>query len=198
MATKYVLVDFENVQLKNVGALNGSPLKVKVFLGASQGKVPLDIAQVLQPFGPDAEYIRIEGNGSNALDFHIAFYVGRLAAQTPGAEFLIISNDKGFDPLIRHVNQIGIACRRAESIPELVKPAQAAARSIGDPVGAAIEKLAKGKVAKPRTLKKLRTWLKALFANQLGDEAIEDLIQQLRKRKVIQDAEGKIEYQAPS
>ena len=88
MATKYVLVDFENVQLKNVGDLNGSALKIKVFLGASQVKVPLDIARALQAFGRDVDYIQIDGNGSNALDFHIAFYIGRLAAQAPDASDL--------------------------------------------------------------------------------------------------------------
>lgn len=28
-----------------------------------------------------AEYIRISGNGSNALDFHIAFHIGELSAK---------------------------------------------------------------------------------------------------------------------
>ncbi|HEX2197531.1 MAG TPA: PIN domain-containing protein, partial [Burkholderiales bacterium] len=71
--TKYVLVDFENVHVKEMGALNGSALKVKLFLGANQVRVPLDVARELQAFGPDAEYVQIDGNGSNALDFHIAF-----------------------------------------------------------------------------------------------------------------------------
>lgn len=198
MATKYVLVDFENVQLKNVGDLNGSALKIKVFLGASQVKVPLDIARALQAFGRDVDYIQIDGNGSNALDFHIAFYIGRLAAQAPDAEFYIISNDKGFDPLIRHVNQKGIPCCRSESIADVVRPAGGLGASISDRVQAAIENLMKRRAAKPRTLKTLRTSLKAHFANQLGDEAIEHLIEQLRKRKVIQDVDGKIEYQLPS
>ena len=193
-----MLVDFENVQLKNVGDLNGSALKIKVFLGASQVKVPLDIARALQAFGRDVDYIRIEGNGSNALDFHIAFYIGRLAAQTPDAEFCIISNDKGFDPLIRHVSQKGIPCCRAESIADVVRPGGGLGASISDRVQAAIANLMKRRAAKPRTLKTLRTSLKAHFANQLGDEAIEHLIEQLRKRKVIQDVDGKIEYQLPS
>ena len=95
MATKYVLVDFENVQLKNVGDLNGSALKIKVFLGASQVKVPLDIARALQAFGRDVDYIQIDGNGSNALDFHIAFYIGRLAARPRTRSFTSSPTTRG-------------------------------------------------------------------------------------------------------
>jgi len=50
--------------------------------------------------GERAEYVRISGNGSNALDFHIAFYIGQLAAHEPDAYFHIISKVTGFDPLI--------------------------------------------------------------------------------------------------
>jgi hypothetical protein len=53
------------------------------FLGATQSKISVELARALQPFGPDVEYIQIDGNGLNALDFHIAYYVGRLAAEYP-------------------------------------------------------------------------------------------------------------------
>ena len=193
MATTYVLVDLENVALKNVGPLNGSALKVKVFLGANQVKIPVQMARSLQAFGPDAEYIQIEGNGSNALDFHIAFYIGRLAAEAPDAHFYVISKDKGFDPLVRHVNQLGIACRRADAIADISKPIPSAA-TLRERVAAAIDNLAKRKAAKPRSLKTLRTSLKGLFANQLTDEAIDALIQELAKRQVITVEEDKIHY----
>ena len=56
------------------------------------------MAQTLQNFGADAEYIQIDGHGKNALDFHIAFYIGRLAMESLGAFFHIISGDTGFGP----------------------------------------------------------------------------------------------------
>jgi hypothetical protein len=59
------------------------PFKIMVFVGATQGKIPLEMARVLQAFGPDVEYIQMDGNGTNALDFHIAYYIGRLAAKCP-------------------------------------------------------------------------------------------------------------------
>jgi PIN domain len=119
MATHYVLVDFENVQPRNVGLLRGGPFRIKVFVGASQSKVSFDTAQVLQSFGPDAEYIQISGNGPNALDFHIAYYIGQLAATHPDASFHIISKDTGFDPLIKHLKSRGIECKRSAAIADI-------------------------------------------------------------------------------
>ncbi|MGH8585037.1 MAG: PIN domain-containing protein [Gammaproteobacteria bacterium] len=77
MRTNFVLVDLENVQPRNIGLLYGGPFKIKVFLGATQCKISLDMARAFQAFGRDVEYIQMDGNGTNALDFHIAYYVGR-------------------------------------------------------------------------------------------------------------------------
>lgn len=37
MKTNFVLVDFENVQPRNMGLLKGGPFHIKVFLGKRQG-----------------------------------------------------------------------------------------------------------------------------------------------------------------
>lgn len=119
MKAHYVLVDFENVQPRNLGLLKGGPFKLKVFVGASQTKVSLDLAQAVQSFGSDGEYIQITGNGSNALDFHIAYYIGVLSAADPTATFHIISKDTGFDPLVKHLKARGIECKRSAAITDI-------------------------------------------------------------------------------
>ncbi len=53
-----MLIDFENTQPKDVASLNGGRYKIKVFLGAHQAKIPLEMARALQAFGPHAEYIQ--------------------------------------------------------------------------------------------------------------------------------------------
>jgi hypothetical protein len=60
----------------------------------------------------------MDGNGTNALDFHIAYYIGRLAAKCPDAYFHIISKDTGFDPLIKHLKGQGISCQRSAAVTE--------------------------------------------------------------------------------
>lgn len=134
MSRKYILVDFENVQPSSLGALKAGDAYVKVFAGAHQNRVDLALAQALQPFGTHAEYIQIVGSGKDALDFHIAFYIGRLSAEHPGSSFTIVSRDTGFDPLLKHVARLGITCKRVATIegagvklPAAVAPAPAPA-----------------------------------------------------------------------
>lgn len=213
MKTNFVLVDFENVQPKNVGSLSGRSFKIKVFAGAHQSKVPLELARALQALGPDVDYIQIDGNGKNALDFHIAYYIGRLAAEIPGSNFYVISKDKGFDPLIKHLKAQGISCQRSNSIADIpgvkisspksisnvveaAKPFDS--RSTPEKVDAVIRNLTKLNAAKPRTPKALRSTIRQVFKkNGLADTELEELIEQLTKRGVIVVADGKVNYKLP-
>jgi hypothetical protein len=117
----FYLVDFENVPCKTVAGLQPGTCRIIVFLGANQQKLMLDLVKSLQPFGSDVEYVQIAGNGPNALDFHVAFYIGRLSQQFPGAEFTVVSKDTGFDPLIHHLAGIKVHCRREA----IIHPAEA-------------------------------------------------------------------------
>jgi len=112
MPKHFMLIDFENVQPTSLGALQGGEHQVRVFVGASQNRVPLELAAALQALGSNAEYIQITGNGSNALDFHIAYAIGHLSALHPDARFTIVSRDTGFDPLIKYLAHKNVLCKR--------------------------------------------------------------------------------------
>ena len=132
MGKPYYLIDFENVQPKALDRLKIGESRVKVFLGQQQTKLMLDLVQALQPFGSDAEYIAISGSGPDAVDFHIAFYIGQIAATEVDSTFRIISKDKGFDPLVRHLNARGIACQRLAEIPGVTRsePSKTPAKAV--------------------------------------------------------------------
>lgn len=121
MDLQFILIDFENVQPTSIGSLTPGGCKLVLFLGQNQSKVPVALSRALQPFGTDVEYLQISGSGPNAVDFHIAFYIGRLAASHPDARFTIVSKDTGFDPLVKHLASLKIACHRAASIGGSVK-----------------------------------------------------------------------------
>jgi PIN domain len=176
LRTDFVLIDFENVQPKDLASLNGGRYKIKVFLGEQQAKIPLAIARALQGLGPHAEYIQINGNGKNAVDFHIAYYIGRLAATAPGAQFHVISKDTGFDPLLKHLKDQGISCQRLTSLAAVAAIKRNRVWNAG--VEAIVENLAKRKSAKPRTAKALRTTIQALLANELVEGEVDGLIEQ--------------------
>jgi len=190
----FVLVDFENVQPKNIGLLQGGTYKIKVFLGAKQAKISIDIARALQAFGPDAEYIQIEGHGSNALDFHIAYYIGRLAIENPGALFHIISKDTGFDPLIQHLTTQNIVCKRFDSIADIFPGKTNKPVSAQERVDTVIDNLTRRKTAKPRKIKTLRSTINALFLKKLSEQELDNIVELLIKRKVIKVVDDKVQY----
>jgi hypothetical protein len=198
LKTEFVLIDFENTQPKDVASLNGGRYKIKVFLGAQQAKIPFELARKLQELGSHAEYIQINGSGNNAVDFHIAYYIGRLAATTPEAQFHVISKDTGFDPLLKHLKDQGISCQRLTSLAAVTSGKKGRALE-EDRVGVLIENLAKRKSAKPRTAKALRTTIEALFANEgLTAGEVDELIEQLIGRGAIKVSDGKVQYELPA
>jgi PIN domain len=195
LKTEIVLIDFENVQPTNMTVLTAGPYKVKVFVGANQGKVPLEMVRTLQAFGPDAEYIQIDGNGRNALDFHIAYYIGRLAAENPKSSFHVVSKDKGFDPLIRHLRQQGLSCRRSETLAGTGSTKSSRSQRNAERVDVVIANLAKRKAAKPRTLKTLRSTINACFRKEeLAEKDLDQLVELLTDRGVIEVSDGKVRY----
>jgi hypothetical protein len=58
----------------------------------------------------------ISGTGPNALDFHIAYYLGEILAHDPAHRCVILSKDKGFDPLVKHLVGRGFAVSRAATL----------------------------------------------------------------------------------
>ena len=125
MRTNVVLIDSENVRPDAIEKLKHDHFRVVVLVGANQKKVDFAVANALQALGRNGEYIQISGNGPNALDFHIAFYIGRYSLEYPNSCFHIVSKDKGFDPLIKHLKEKKISCIRSASISEvlLLRPA---------------------------------------------------------------------------
>ncbi len=197
MKNNYILIDFENVQPKNLGILKGRDFKVILFVGAHQNKVSFELANAMQSLGDNAEYIKIEGNGPNALDFHIAFYIGQIAAADKNCFFHIISKDKGFDPLIRHLATKKIFAMREKSIAEIPLLNLTNVKSTRDRVAAIIEHLRSRGNAKPRTIKTLSNTINSLFAKKLKEQEITALVEELLSNNIVIQNEKRITYQLP-
>lgn len=196
--TNFVLVDFENVQPKDIGLLKDGPFKVKVFLGPNRSKIPISLAAALQSLGDNAEYIVLEAAGNNALDFHIAFYIGALSAAEPNAFFHVISKDTGFDSLLKYLKGKKIFAQRSASIADIpyFKPVLPAAPEAQ--VEAVIADLVRRKAAKPRTQKTLLSTLHALFKKELSEQQLAALFAALRKRGVVKIEGTKVSYALPT
>lgn len=72
----------------------------------------------VKAFGLKAEIIvlvQLKATQSNNLDFHLSYYLGKYDGDIPAdVSFDIISNDKGFSPLIAHIKANGRACKQVK------------------------------------------------------------------------------------
>ena len=191
----YVLIDYENVKPKDIAILNEAAFKVKLFVGPNQGKIPVGIAMALQAMGNSAEYIPLETAGRNALDFHIAYYIGTLSARDPSSVFHIISKDSGFDPLILHLKGKGIAVDRSTCIASM--PGLTPLPELEAQVQSAIKDLTRRGSARPRTKKTLLSTLHAHFRKQLSEHQLLALLDSLCKQGVVMINGTKVTYELP-
>ena len=194
MAINYVLIDFENVQPSNLEVLKKHPFRVLVFVGENQAKVPFELASAMQALGDSAQYMKITGSGKNALDFHIAYYIGEIAAKEPGAFFHIISRDTGFDPLIKHLKSRKIKVQRERDLAEIPVLRMSSATSNDEKIAAIVKNLAGRGQSKPRKVKTLSNTINSLFTENLSEQQLEVLVKELEKRQYIKVNDGNVSY----
>ncbi len=111
-----LFIDYENVTQVKLSSLQQPNLKIFIFVGCAQVKIPFELVREAHQLGASVEWIGVEGTGPNALDFHIVFYLGQISLRSPTSNYIILSRDRGFDPLIQHLAKLGIACRRIERL----------------------------------------------------------------------------------
>jgi hypothetical protein len=198
MRTNYVLIDYENVQPSSFAGVEVEHFRVLVFVGASQNKLAFETAAAVQKLGARAEYVKIAGNGSNALDFHIAFHLGQLAAQDPTAFFHIISKDTGFDPLIQHLKERKVFVSRFKDVTDIPILKAANSKTTPEKIDVVIANLRQRGASKPRTLNTLTSTINSLFQKQLNEEELAALLTGLQSKGLITVDENKVTYALPS
>ena len=198
MPANYVLIDFENVQPKNLSILATHPFNVFVFIGANQTKVPRHVAVAMQSLGGRAKYVEIDGSGPNALDFHIAYYIGELAAADPAGSFHVISKDKGFDPLIRHLKGKKIQVRRESDLAEIPNLRIPKKAKKDDIIDAIVKNLVGRGQSRPRKVKTLQNTINSLVSESLDNAKLTELVGELQKRKFIIVDKSNIKYTLPT
>jgi hypothetical protein len=197
LRTNYVLIDYENVQPEAMAVLSKEHFKVIVFVGANQAKVSFEVASVLQQMGERAEYIKISGNGSNALDFHIAYYIGVLAYKEPDAYFHVVSKDTGFDPLITYLKSKKIYACRSKDVTDIPIVKASNSKSPSEKIAVIVADLKRRGASKPRAVKTLTSTIRSMFQKQLPDEELDSLLRALQEQGLISVAGTKVSYELP-
>lgn len=191
MYEEYLYIDYENVQDVRVDVIKKTT-KVMIIVGEDQTKVPIDLVVKTQPFGDSVEWLKVSGKGRNALDFFIAFFLGKDVATNPEKSFIIYSKDTGYDPLINHLKKIGISAKRIVSFQELsenkvFKVDQASIKKVKDN----LTKLAANR--RPKKRSSLAGHITSLLTN-LPKKEIDKIIEDLFIEKIVYEENGTIKY----
>ena len=197
MSKHYILIDYENVQPKSLSVLQDAPsqvFRIMVFVGANQSKLPFELASSMQGFGDKAQYVRITGSGRNALDFHIACYLGALTERDPNGIFHVISKDTGHDQLIRHLSGKKINAARRKDLFEIPWLSSANKKPADEQISAIVKNLSARGSGRPRKVKTLKNAINSLFGNKLEPGRIDDLVKDLREQKFIVIEQENVTY----
>ncbi len=116
----HVLLDFENVQPTEgeLRVLVPDASQLWVFHGPHQRLV----AQRFASFGANVTAVPISKTGKNALDFHLAFYMGYIASRNQASAMVVVANDKGYEPMLEHARSMGFAARQVGHGPTKTAP----------------------------------------------------------------------------
>lgn len=157
MKELHALVDYENVQPTFEELVKLAPGFTDIWL--FHGPHQIKVATQFQASHERITLVPISRVGKNALDFHLTFYLGYVAAKHPDAHLVVVANDKGYDPMIAHARLLEFTVKRvghkAKSSKAVKPPAKLAVKPAVKAVApAAANKPAPAAKAKPTPAKK--------------------------------------------
>jgi hypothetical protein len=202
----YVFIDFENVQEVDLAVPGDKPLSITLLVGEKQKTLKTDLVEQLLKRAAQVQMVRLGASGKNALDFALAYHLGRAVATDPTGFFHIVSKDKGFEPLIAHLKQQHIRVYRHDAFsaissltatkPTVVSPVSAPALSVvKDRVAEFIDNLKHHATNRPKRKTTLLAHLKSHFGGLLNDAELAGRFEEVRKRTGLTiDAKGAVTY----
>lgn len=195
MRTQVILVDFENVQPDLLPALAIDDVQVRVFVGPHQTRLATNVVVAMQELGGRAKYVRVSKQGPDALDMHLAFYLGELSQQFPDAFFHVVAKDRDYDSLLEHLKARGIFSAKAPDLAAIPLFKRALASKPADQISAAADWLKERVGNRPSTVKTLKNSLKKVaFAERLDEAEIEEVFEGLANQGFISIDKQKVLY----
>ncbi len=195
MRTQIILVDFENVQPDLLPALQIDDVHVRVFVGPQQTRLATNVVVAMQELGARAKYVRVSKQGPDALDMHLAFYLGELSQQFPDAFFHVVAKDRDYDSLLEHLKARGIYSAKAPDLAAIPLFKRALVVKPSEQIAAAADWLKERSGNRPSTVKTLKNSLqKVAFADRLDESAIEEVFCGLVLQGYLTEDKQKVIY----
>lgn len=181
---KIVYVDYENMgNIKKLVPIDGYYI---FFIGSTQTSIPKSL--VLATNNIKVEWVAIEGSGKNALDFHIAYFLGKKDLESDTLHF-ILSKDTGYDPLIAFINKKAKQeiAKRIISLEDLKQQNVNNKPCEENPDYRTLLNFLNSfaKVRRPKSEAKLESFIKTQIFTKKSDTEIRKLIEELYRNKVI-------------
>jgi hypothetical protein len=189
------------VDYENTGTLEGIDIaqydRFLIFCGPKNNKIKIG-------FLPSTEFTTIEligvkTSGSNNLDFHLSFYLGRLHEKaSKDIEFHVISNDAGFNGVANHIKNIGRECKLV-SLKKINATSKACMNSnnkkLSESATLIVSRLAQIDGRKrPRKIEPLKNWIKSQCNHLKPAIDIDIVFNELSVNNIISLNENKVSY----
>jgi len=197
----HVFVDYENVHGVDAAVVESKNVHLILLLGPQRTKFDSALVEKLLHHAVNVEMIRLTSSGRNALDFALAYYLGRVVLADPCGHFHIVSKDTGYDPLIGHLRTKHIAVRRHDDFTTLTFTAETKLRTptsrtvaqnpkthskakmplsiLDQQESHVLEHLRKVTSTRPRNEKKLISWLIACLGHKITETEALNLVKHL-------------------
>jgi len=213
----HVFVDFENVHKIDLAIFGSKAVSFTLLLGARQTKLDVSLVEKLLEHAASVQLVRLTSAGKNALDFTLAYYVGRAVAGDPTGCFHIVSKDAGYDPLIEHLRSKHINARRHDDfaglpfagparpptpMPSAAPPKlksqskpKAVTPGLDERATQVLEHLRKTSTTRPRNKQKLVSYLIAHLGHKITEAEALGLIENLCQAGYLAiDEKGAVTY----
>jgi len=115
----HILVDYENLKSVEPAVFELEDATWTLLLGPQNRTLSVPVVQQLMARAASVDLVRLEQAGRNAVDFALAYYLGRKVLGDPAATFHVISKDTGYQPLVDHLQSRNVRIARHESFEAL-------------------------------------------------------------------------------
>lgn len=180
----HVFVDFENVTEIRPEILASHNLSLSLLVGARQSRLKTDLVEQLLAHAASVQLIRLTSSGKNALDFALAYYLGRAIATHPQGSFHIVSRDRGFDPLVEHLRSKNVKIQRHENFESIPLPtasgsSRRAGRGLSEDAARLLDHLQRHPSSRPRRKRTLVSHSVSHLGQKHRPEEVEKVVDEL-------------------
>lgn len=193
--THHVFVDGENMPALELAWLDEPGTRLTLLLGPRQHRLDVEVVERLVKHAAVVRLVRLGQPGRNALDFTLAFELGRAAVAAPETHFHIVSKDTGFDALVTHLREQGLTIRRHEDFATLpgASAGTPAPERLAEEAWDALQRISA--TGRPKRKTTLLRYLGSLHGGCPVAEMEGVLVEFVERGWVAVDDRGKVAYQ---